>query len=165
MAKRKPARRKIRQYNAPLKANGKKDMGPVEKPIDLNKVRQLSRFLYTDRELAVCCDMSYSSFKAKKSENYKVQDAIDEGRAMCTASVRAFRLKQIMGADGTGNPQCSDRLLIHFANNHFGESDKVTHSNDPDHPMPPAVQQTFKAPENAQEAMLTLDEMLKNFKG
>jgi hypothetical protein len=110
---------KKRKYVAPKKPNGKLDVGRPEVEIDLKRLKEMARFMYTERELAVCLNVSYTTFKAKKAADPAIAEAIEEGYSMGGASIRSMQMKKAM--DG------NIPMLKWVGVQYLGQMDKVSH--------------------------------------
>lgn len=103
-----------------IKADGKLDTGRFLVTIDLVKLEDFARHMFTNREMALKLGIALSTFMEHKNADPAVQEAIDRGYANGCASLRSKQMAMAMG----GNV----RLLIHLGNQYLGQSEKITHT-------------------------------------
>ena len=133
------------------KKSGNKPGRPEKKP-DVNKVRELAKFMYTDREIAIMLGMAYCTFKIHKADDPAIREAIREGKAKGCASLRATQMGLAMKGNTT--------LLVWLGKQYLDQSEKVVHANDPDNPMPAPTQTQTVVVTSAKEAQAAFDREL-----
>ena len=157
----KPKKPKIKKYTPKRykkKPNDKKATGRPEWVIDLKRVKELAKIQCTDHEIAVCLNISLRAFMDHKAKNPAIEEAIVDGRKNGHASLRSVQFDEAINKRNTS-------LLKWLGKQYLGQTEKVQLGNDPENPLPPAVQQNIVAPTTAEEGMAMLDQMVKNFKG
>lgn len=127
------------------KKNGKNATGRDAKLIDIERVRKMSEFHFTDRELAVGLNVSFSHFSHKKLNDPRIAEAIAEGQAKGKMSLRRKQFQLAQKGDR--------QMLIWLGKNTLDQRDKFLHGNDPDHPLPPTKNTyNFATPEEGAAA-------------
>lgn len=120
--------------------------GRPPKSLDLVKIREMSRFMYTEDELAIGLGMAYSTYKVHKAKNpAAVDQAIAEGHSMGRRSLRAKQMNVAM----KGNVP----MLKFLGVNYLNQKEKIQHSGDLANPVAVvATTLNFGSPEEAAAA-------------
>lgn len=101
---------------------------PVE--IDLEMVKNFSRFQLSDYELASMLGISSKTLYTHKKKNPKIAQAMEEGKQLGFASIKAKRFQ--VAVAGRGNVP----MLKYLSMVWFDEKDKLLVGSDPENPLP-----------------------------
>lgn len=103
--------------------SGAKRVYEIDKK-ELEKIKNLSAINCTDEEIASGLGVNYRTFKRRKAEDPRVQEAIEEGRNVGKISLRRKKWQLIE----SGNPT----LIIWESKQRLGETDRqdITHRGD-----------------------------------
>lgn len=129
--------------------------GPY-KPIDYEKVRKMARTMALQTEMARMCGVAYSTWKKRRNEDPKIEEAIEQGRAEGCFSLRAAQMKQALA----GNTQ----MLKWCGMQYLGQKHAMQHANDPDHPLPAAAPTQVFNFADAEEAAAAFDNYIRTGK-
>lgn len=123
--------------------------GRPPKPIDLDKLRELCKYMLRDYEVAVALDVSLAHFVHCKAASAEMREAMREGYELGKGSLRAIQFRQAKN---------NVAMAIWLGKQYLDQRDRFEHSNDPDAPMPAKITMNFA---NAEEAAAAFEAALR----